>query len=1008
VPVALEKSQLYKWLRSKDESLATRVLHIRAELSKWLPKVDQFFPHYPSHGVDHSDRIVEQLSRMLFAKTHPVVQFSTAEVYCLLCAAYLHDMGMVVSPGDASAILGSDEWKTFVGPKGKGREAFDKYVALRDGPMLGTKEQTAFVADQSLRYLIADFVRRSHHERGKMTLEMHPFLRQLVDDGDSVAFETIADLGIAHGLPNPEVADDMRFPEERDVFDGKVNVRFLARLLRIGDLLDMSTKRADPMTGKAVGPLPTDALPHWQQYAAKKHENVTAKTIEFTFECKDQDAHRVLLDWFSWLEAEVHTAGLEQLHSSRHETWKAPECTVTSQASADTSAAKAKATIIVRPSRGAKYLFHNWRLELDNGSVLRRLIHDVYNDPVVFVRELIQNALDATRCQMYLDFASQHPGDALPERPTQFGADLRERYPIVITFGDEEVRLSPDGPTERRSVFTIDDRGTGMDEEIICRYFLQVGRSYYESSAFRERYKFAPSSRFGIGFLSVFAVSSDIRVETARRDDATGKIIGIRLGLREPTTYLLTEPWTPFEERSTGAKTGTRIRVVLDSWPSSRPLRDHVAHWCVAVEVPVIVREGSEETVIRAHRKSDCVVIAAGRANPEARFIVRTFDIASNNVEGQVALIAYEDSAGEGWCDCWPDDKDLGGRRLDKLPPLSASYTALHGVRMSSLKDEVTHPARAQWYTFCDVRSKLGSVSLARSSTSLHGARRRISRTVDVERLGDLAAEATARRALEKHLAVSRRAEGLQGAYYIGEVISASPTSDEWRNKFPKSVLMWQDARQRTASVEELLAIDEVVVVARNPYRRKEGDTIHAVLAEASRDAPAICWHDTPSFAHRELAEKLRNMNLVNLRAIDSLYLLTFSAGRSNASYLRLEIESVCWVLPRLPSSSLRLRCDFMPYGKRITLLNGSSAFIKWLLKIRRASGRKHPVIQPADVKAILDLVADRPFELDAALNAWDRSPSVPRQLKPPKIKNQSSYFLYGDLVSDRSLHRSP
>ena len=105
----IEKAQLYKWLKSKDSAVAERMLRIRIELTKWLPQVRQFFPHYPSHGTDHSDRIVQQLSHLLFNRTKPAVKFSTAEVYCLLCAAYLHDIGMVVSPGDASTILASEQ-----------------------------------------------------------------------------------------------------------------------------------------------------------------------------------------------------------------------------------------------------------------------------------------------------------------------------------------------------------------------------------------------------------------------------------------------------------------------------------------------------------------------------------------------------------------------------------------------------------------------------------------------------------------------------------------------------------------------------------------------------------------------------------------------------------------------------------------------------------------------------------------------------------------------------------
>ena len=135
----ITKAQLFKWLKSQDERLAARVLQIREELSKWLPHVPQFFWHYTSHGLDHSDRIVAQLSRLLFNRTKPVVQFSTAEAYCLLCAAYLHDIGMVVSPGDATTILASGSWKAFVASGGPGHEHHQKYIELRNGPTRGTK-----------------------------------------------------------------------------------------------------------------------------------------------------------------------------------------------------------------------------------------------------------------------------------------------------------------------------------------------------------------------------------------------------------------------------------------------------------------------------------------------------------------------------------------------------------------------------------------------------------------------------------------------------------------------------------------------------------------------------------------------------------------------------------------------------------------------------------------------------------------------------------------------------
>lgn len=990
----ITKAQLYKWLRSKDEALAGRVLHIRHELSKWLPHVTQFFPHYPSHGVDHSDRIIEQLSRLLFtSSSKPVVKFSTAEVYCLLCAAYLHDMGMVVSPGDVATILNSPQWNAFVTEGGKGHEFYQKYIALRNGSVNSTNELTAFLANQSLRYLIADFVRRDHHERGKTTLELHPFLRQLVDDGDSVAFETVADLGVGHGLRDSDLADDNRFPEERDVLDGKVNVRFLARLLRIGDLLDMSSKRADPMTAQAIGPLPIDAQPHWQQYSAKKHENITPKVIEFTFECKEQDTHRVLRDWFGWLEAEVRAAGLEQLHAARHSEWKAPRCVVSSQAAADILGANRNPTIIIRPAARAKYTFHDWKLELDHDLVLQRLIRDVYDDPTVFVRELIQNALDATRCQMYADFAFQHPDVMPPDRPTQFAPEFRERYPVSISFAHEDVALSSDGPTENRPVLTIEDRGTGMNEEIIRRYFLQVGRSYYQTNEFRERYKFAPASRFGIGFLSVFAVSKDITVDTARKDADTGKITGIRLRLREPRNYLLTEPWVPFEARTTGSKTGTRIRVVLNDWPSEQSLAMLVRRWCVAVEVPVVVLDANGETFIRPARLADRTVLAIGRSNPDARFILRAFEIDSGGVEGQVAVIAYQDTTGEGWCDCWPNEKDLGGKRVDDLPTLDADFTALHGILVGSRPVQIEHVYRSQWVQQCDVRSAAATVPLARAVPLSGREFGRYSRRISSDRSGTVrlaasAVELTTHIAVERHLADSPRAKGARGIYYTGKVLSGAPLSDTWRNQFPGTVVTWQNGLRVDISVAELLELNEVVIPAWMS-RNSVLDEPRAQMERHPKDilsiVPIVSWSDTPSFSDERFLAKINGMNLIGLETIRDLWLLHFSETESSPEFYRAHRDSRAWVVPTDLKEVSALRCEFLgKAGTYFYILNQNHEIVRWLCLLRDYSSKDPTIVKPEHVEAAWHKASTAWYEMDDLLVRWANSPDIPDELKPP------------------------
>ena len=813
----ITKSRLIKWLSVKDQALASRALHIRDETSKWLLHIVGLFPHYPSHGIDHSDRIIEQLSRLLFSEARPVVKFSTAEVYCLLCSAYLHDIGMVVSPSDELEILASDDWRSFVSEGGAGNAEYERYIPLRDMAARDRSDVSGFLSSRVLNHLIADFVRRNHHERGRATLGLHPYLRQLVDDGDTVAFETIASISSGHGASTSELADESRFPEERDVFDGKVNVRFLARLLRIGDLLDLSSRRADPMTARAVGPLPMTSKPHWQQYSAKRHENITPSVIEFKFECADQQTHRVLRDWFAWLEAEVQATGLEQLHASRHGSWKMPRCMVASKATTDAPLGRRKPTIVVAPRAQARYEFHDWRLELDSEKVLERLIFDVYQNPTVFVRELIQNALDATRCQLYADYSARNPGVTAPDRPSRFAAEIRELYPVKISLADEDVRLSPDSPSERRPVFTIEDSGTGMSEEIIRRYFLQVGRSYYQSNEFRARFKFSPTSRFGVGFLSVFAVSKDITVDTLRRSESTGRLEGIRLRLTEPRNYLLTEPLLASEMGREPEKSGTRIRVVLNAWQAENSLAEIVRTWCVALEVPMIVTDRGTVSEIRHERLVDGLVVAPGRVDRNARFVLRAFDIDSHGVEGQVGIVAYEDELGEGWCDCWPQKRGLDGRRIDDPGTRDVGYTALHGIR---LEGPPVSPrfGRSQWVQYCDVRTGAAAATMARSGGHRPGGGTgrwdRLDGAVAGPNPAGSAVREAAQRAIQKHLDASPRVAAPEGAYYVGSVLSAAPVNDAWRDIIPGTVVSWCRGKREDLSVAELLALDGIVIPA--------------------------------------------------------------------------------------------------------------------------------------------------------------------------------------------------
>jgi molecular chaperone HtpG len=974
---------LLEALRSQDQPLATRVEQVRAEVSNSLQHVTRFFPHFPSHGVDHSDRIAAQLSKLLAIEGQLVLQLSTAELYCLCCAIYVHDLGMVVSEAEAAAIVESDDWKKFTGTDPEGRARYEQYGALLASCRRGD-DGGLFACALAMRRLIASFVRREHHKRSALVLETHPYLRNWLDCGDPVVFETIADISLAHGLDAAGLVDERRYPERRTVLGDEVNVRFLARLLRMGDLLDMDTDRAPPFAEAMAAPLAADSTPYWRQYSTKKHELVAPDKIAFTFHCKDQETHRILRDWLGMLQTEVEATGLEQLRSKRHASWLPPECKVVSLSSGDLETVPAPGTIIIRPAADAVYQFHEWKLELDQGRILDRLINDVYDSPRVFVRELIQNALDATRCQMYRDFEDSFPGrDAAPS-PTEFDVVLRQSYPLRLSLGQEDVTPAPDLNPERKWVLEVEDSGTGMTEHIIKNYFLQIGRSYYQSREFRERFDFIPTSRFGVGFLSVFAVSNDVTVETAHQDDvhATGR--GLRMRLRGATSYLLTESWEPFQERPTARRHGTRIRVVLEDQLQDKTLLELVQAWCVNVEFPVLVEEGERKSEVHPTRLVDGQVLAGDCGDSNGWFVQRVFELAAPGVEGQLAVCAYVDSNGEGWCDCWSRELDLAGNRLVSQPTLPGSRVALHGIGVFHYSEAYRQYA-ALWFHVVDVRSPQAVPSMSRRSIRPREARHPDFSAGDSSSsdLVTTAIEPTAEKAVESHLRDSSRARAADAPHYVGRVLTLAPVSSNWRNQYPGTVVTWRSQRRVDCSLDELLTLDPISI-AYSAYldREKPGPMD---VSKADSAWPIVSLADLPSFGEAHVSQIMEPRRVLDIVRQDDVWLVSFGSNPSEPCLDRAFPDKPWWLASLGTSKPSVIRPYIgVPADKMWSVLNRDTPIVAWLLRLSDAAEPVGGSLDPDAVRAAWNVAAEDPWEFSEILARWATDIGVPPALRPP------------------------
>jgi molecular chaperone HtpG len=135
--------------------------------------------------------------------------------------------------------------------------------------------------------------------------------------------------------------------------------------------------------------------------------------------------------------------------------------------------------------------------QADVAKLLQLMVHSVYSDKSVFLRELIANAADACERLRY---------EAIAE-PVLLGDDVKSR--ITLSIDAEQKRL------------TVEDNGIGMSRDELAEALGTIARS--GTKAFLDRIEAkqpddetALIGRFGVGFYSAFMVAERVEVVSRR------------------------------------------------------------------------------------------------------------------------------------------------------------------------------------------------------------------------------------------------------------------------------------------------------------------------------------------------------------------------------------------------------------------------------------------------------------------------------------------------------------
>ncbi|GAA1715551.1 HSP90 family protein [Fodinicola feengrottensis] len=189
--------------------------------------------------------------------------------------------------------------------------------------------------------------------------------------------------------------------------------------------------------------------------------------------------------------------------------------------------------------------------QVDLRGVVDLLSHHLYSSPRVYLRELLQNAVDATTAR----------------RATEPAAAI-------------EIRLEPLGLNES-PMLRIHDTGIGLTEHEVHTLLATIGRSSKRDDLGFARHEFL--GQFGIGLLSCFLVADEIHVVTR---SATGGPTMVWRGYADGR-YSLEKAE---QERETPGTTVSLVpRPGMERWLQDESVRELAAHYGGLLPFDVLV-----------------------------------------------------------------------------------------------------------------------------------------------------------------------------------------------------------------------------------------------------------------------------------------------------------------------------------------------------------------------------------------------------------------------------------
>jgi molecular chaperone HtpG len=518
-----------------------------ANLLSMIGRAEGIFSTYSKHDFSHIEAMLNMLDWLVPSDTQKAM--TPVDWLLVTLGIYFHDLGLLVTSDEYSRRNADPAFLRFMDELRSDPNSRD-YISRADKMDPNEKE----------RFFFQEYVRSTHAARirewitGRHNREWTAPVKAIAEEVAKLVrplpqrlVENLATVCESHHRENLDRTELYPICQHYGSHvQMTANVQYAAFLLRTADLLHVTRDRTPSEMFRLLKISDPKGIDEWKKQQGTFSVHMKGRELD----PNDLSSHVILFN-ADFSEERPYFALAEYLAYANEQIRLTKRWADASQAQPDARNFwfpwhSVKGDVRVEGNEPVQISF-----ELDRGRLLNLLVgHTIYNDPTVAVRELLQNAIDATRFQAHLDQSSE---------------ELGEMGTVDVFWNGESREL------------IVRDHGIGMDLDIIKNHLMKVGSSFYDTPQFQNRYgDFTPISRFGIGVLACFMISDDVEIITCR----TGG--GYRIRMTSVQSEYLLKKLDPDNSILDGiGRHGTQVRLIVrDSVDlSRRNIRGILQHW---------------------------------------------------------------------------------------------------------------------------------------------------------------------------------------------------------------------------------------------------------------------------------------------------------------------------------------------------------------------------------------------------------------------------------------------